>query len=364
MNNCTACNDCFRNDSRNKVICDGICRQAFHAECVNFNKDALLHYREMPNLKWLCDTCIIHSSNVSYASSRRFNEFNSTVFARTSSPSYVRSSLPAVNRKNKTNRGVKPATSSGFLVKKHPKVNRYINNANDSFSPPSKHQMRSENQTVKTTDADKSSPPIASVNSRSDVACVKPNHTENFEVESENEVVQSRGVVDANPPTASVTSQSDIAQPKPLHNRVDGMETHKETSEIKKSSSFAEILTKSPISKPAPAGVTNVLVKPQSDSTQSRRILSPPPSEAPKVAYVTRVHRDTTEEEIVNSLLEKNVITSAKDVSCVKLISSHVDLNTVSFVSFMISGSSDLFHSITKDKFWPGDILAREFVKR
>ena len=56
MNNCTLCDDCIRYYTRNKVILDGICRQAFHAECVSFNKDALLYYREMPNLQWLCDT--------------------------------------------------------------------------------------------------------------------------------------------------------------------------------------------------------------------------------------------------------------------------------------------------------------------
>lgn len=37
MNNCAVCDGCFRNE-RNKIICDGICRQCFHAECANFSK--------------------------------------------------------------------------------------------------------------------------------------------------------------------------------------------------------------------------------------------------------------------------------------------------------------------------------------
>lgn len=384
MNNCTVCDDCFRNDNRNKVICDGYCRQAFHAECINFNKEALLHYREIPNLQWLCDTCIIQmrSSNVSFVSSStpRFNKLNFTSFARTSSPSYVRSSITAANRKRKPIRSAKPAKSSESLVNTFLTVNRYNNNAIDFCSPSSKHKM--PHHILKTPDASKSHPPNISAINPTDVAYCKPKHIEDSQLESEKCSVKYAGANRSHPPTKSVTNQTDAALSKPK--RTEDLEVESENQMVKspnvneshpptaiainqpdvaQPSSFADVLTKSSIAQTAPDEVTDVIVKPQSDSSQSRRILSPP-SETRKVAYVSRVYRETTEEEMVDYLITKNAITSADDVSCTKLISPNVDLNTVSFVSFKISGSSEVFRLITEDKFWPDNIIVREFVNR
>src|ERR1700704_1029884 len=107
MNNCTSCGDCFRNDHPNKIICDGNCRQSFHADCVNFSKEALLCYREMPNLQCFCDSCIIQarSSNIS---SPLFNKFNSTAVIPTSSPSSVQCSVIAAKSKRNRNRNSIP----------------------------------------------------------------------------------------------------------------------------------------------------------------------------------------------------------------------------------------------------------------
>lgn len=112
MNNRTVCDDCFQNDNPNRVICDGICRRPFHADCANFSKNALMYYREMPNLQWFCDSCIqTRSSNFMAAnvkecahevlrhlngSSTLFNDFNSNVINSMSSPLYIQHPLIAL----------------------------------------------------------------------------------------------------------------------------------------------------------------------------------------------------------------------------------------------------------------------------
>lgn len=320
MNNCIVCDDGFRNDNPNKIICDGICRQSFHAECVNFSKNSLLCYREMPNLQWLCDGCIIQtcSSNVS---SPPFNKFNSTVVIPTSSPSYIQRSLIAAKRNRNPFPNAKPKNSSVFLVTRSPNVEHDSRNANDSVN----------------------------------------------EMQAENNLVKSPGANGLNSLIASVTTQSDVAQPKSQHKSADIKETLEEPLELENppanSSSFAEVLTKSSIAEPVPAEVKNSTIQPQNDLLQSQRIGSPP-SETHKVVYVSNFHPSVTEKEVVNYLLRKNIITSAEQVSCKKLVSPNVNMDSVSFVSFKVTVSSKIFHSVVKGKLWPEGVIAREFVKR
>lgn len=321
MNNCTVCDGCFGNENPNKIICDGICRQSFHAECANFSKNALLCYREMPNLQWFCDGCIIQtrSSNVS---SPLFNKFNSTVVIPTSSPSYVQRSFPAASCKRKRIPSAKLIKSSALLVTKYPKVNRDIKKANDLSSPPS---MQLTNHSVTS--------PCAN---------------------------------GLKPPTTSVINQSDGVEHKPKHENADFREslTVPSTSEISSatSSSFAKVLSTSSIVEHASDKTESSSIQSQRDSIQSQSIASP--VETHKVAYLSNLHPSVTEKEIIDYLLMKKVITSAEDVSCKKLVSPHVNMDSLSFVSFKVAVNSELFHTIVDDKLWPDNVIAREFVKR
>ncbi len=316
MNNCTVCDDSFRNGNPNKVICDGICRQSFHAECVNFSKDSLLCYREMPNLQWLCDGCIIQirSSNVSFPP---LNKFNSTVVIPTSSPSYIeRSLIPA-----KRNRNAKQKNGSVFLV------NRSTNVVQDS-SNDTLNEIQSEGS-VKPPGANGLNSPITTV------------------------AIQS--------------IQSVCAQSKSPHNTAEFKETRKEPLELENppenSTSFADVLTKSPIDEPVPGEVKNPTIQPRNDLFKSPFIGSPS-SVTHKVVYVSKFHPSVTEKEVVDYLLSKDIITSADDVSCKILVSPNVNMDSVSFVSFKITVNSKIFHSVVNGKLWPDGVIVREFVKR
>lgn len=318
MNNCTVCDGCFQNDHRNKIICDGICRQPFHAECANFSKDALLCYREMPNLQWFCDGCIIQT-RLSNVSSRQFDNFNSTAIIPTSSPSYAQCTLIAAKSKRKRNRNrnhnpIPDArsnkASSVLLVTRSANVEHDVTKANDSMSSSS---LGSEMQPKKG-------------------------------------LVTSPSVYGEKPPTTSI--QCNVALPTTQHNTAGSKLTLEEPSELTTrpagSSSSGGVLTESSIS--------------ARDSVYSRSIVSP--SETHKVAYVSNFHPSVNAIQVINYLCMKKVISSSKEVSCKKLVSPDVDIDSVSFVSFRITADSKIFHSIVNSNIWPNGIVAREFLKR
>lgn len=313
MNNCTVCDDSFRNDNPNKVICDGVCRQSFHAECVNFSKNSLLCYREMPNLQWLCDGCIIQtrSSNVSF---HPFNKANSTVVFPTSSPSsYTDRSLISAKR----NRNANPKNSSVFLINRSAKVIQNSRNANDLIN-----EMQSE-------------------------GLVKP-----------------PGANELNSPITSVAIQSVCGQPKTPQKLEEVKEIRNEPLELENpptnSTSFADVVTKSPIAEPVHGEDKNSTIQPRNDLL----LIGSPSSVTHKVVYVSKFHPSVTEKKVVDYLLGKDIITSADDVSCKILVSPDVNLGSVSFVSFKITVSSKIFHSVVNSKLWPDGVIVREFVKR
>lgn len=322
MNNCTVCDGCFRNENPNKIICDGICRQSFHAECVNFSKNALSCYRELPNLQWFCDGCIIQtrSSNVS---SPPFDKLNSTVVIPTSSLSFNQRSLNATKRNRNPFLNAKPNKSSVFLANRSPTVEQNIRNANGSLN--------------------------SSVN----------------EMQPEHEYHANK----SNPTTTSVITQHEVDQPKPKHDSDEFKETVKETLHLENAlaspSSFAEVLTKSStsIAETVTNAVENSARQKKNDLLKLQRNESPQ-TETLKVVYVTNFHPSVTENEVVDYLLSKKIITSPEHLSCKKLVSPFVSMDSVSFVSFKITVDSKIFDSLVKSELWPDGVIAREFVKR
>lgn len=302
MNNCAVCDGCFRNDNPDKVICDGICRQSFHAECANFSKNALLCYREMPNLQWFCDGCImqIRSSNVTSP----FNNFNSAVVFPTSSPSYVQRSFINAKRNRNSYPNVKPKENPVLLA---------------TGSPKFEHGNRKVNSSMCNS---------SSVN----------------EMQPKNCLVKSPGT-NGSIQTTSVINKADADHPKPQQN------------------SFAEVLTKSSTAESTPIEVKDSTIQPQNDLMKPQRIASPR-SETFKVAYVSNFHPSVTEEEVVEYLLQNNIIASVEDVLCKKLVSPNVNIDSVSFVSFKITCNFEIFRSVVNSELWPEKVVVREFVKR
>lgn len=350
MNNCTVCDECF--DSLNKVICDGICRQSFHAECVNFSKDALLCYREMPNLQWFCDGCIFQTRSLN-VSSPPFNKANSTIAVTTSSPCIVERSQIAVKRHRNS---FPNAKSNRRLPVKLPDrshgAEELIRNADHSMRSPSmnvKPKSRTVNRLTKFPVTNALNQLTTSVITQSDVDHLSPSanvkQVENCLVKTPTENGSIRLTE-----MSSLIAQSDVevAQSRPQRYSVN--DVVKDPTELMNlsvnSSSFTEVLNNS-----------------STGQVQSQRTVSPN-RETNKVVYVSNFETSVTEEQIVNYLIRKNVITSAEDVSCKILVSPSVDIQTVSFVSFKVTVGSKAFDSIVKSEWWPDGIVAREFVKR
>lgn len=330
MNNCAVCDGCFRNDHPNKVICDGICRQSFHAECANFSKDALSCYREMPNLQWFCDGCIFQSRS-SNVSPSQFSKFSSTAVSPTSLPSYMQRTLTVAKVKRSRNR--------------NPVSNARSNDNNSVFL--ASKSANAERDVMKADGAMSSSP---SANLKRPV----------------DRLVKSPSVRESGPLTTCEITQSDVSLLETPRNTAGFELTHKEPSESKTppagSSSSVNVLTKSSVSPQVSSEGESPTVRQRYTSIDSRVILAP--SEIRKVAYVSNFDPSVTEKHVVSYLLRKNVISSAEDVSCQILVSPNADMSTVTFVSFRISVNSETFHSIVNSELWPDGIVAREFVRR
>lgn len=238
-----------------------------------------------------------------------------------SSPSYVQRSLIAAKRKRNRNPfpNAKRNNGSVSLVNRSPKFDHDISNVSGSMN----------------------------------------------EVQPENNFVKSPDTNGSNPLITTEFTQSDVAQSRTQDKSADYKGTLKEPSELKtppaKSSSFAEVLTKSSIAKTVSGNST---IQPQNDSIQSPRTTTSSPFDTLKVLYVSKLHPSTTEEDIVNYLLRNNVIKSAEEASCKMLVSPGVNIGMLSFISFKITVSSKLFDSMFKAEVWPKDVIFREFVNR
>lgn len=331
MNNCDSCDGSFRNDP-NKIICDGNCRQSFHAACVNFSAEGLLCYREMPNLQWFCDNCIIQARSVN-VSFPQFDKFNSAAALPTSSPFELRRSLIAAKsrRKHKHSRNQVPNTksksdNSDFLVTRPPSVKRGNTRAKGSI-------IRS---------------PLANVQPRDHIA-------------------ESKGMNELIPLATSMNDRSDVTQTKTQRKADVSKVTLNEplkpqTPSVRSvTSSPTKELTKSPVAVRVCTEIVNSVVQPQTDSIHSPDAAAP--CETRKSAYVSNFDPSITEENVVNYLLRENVISRAEDVSCKILVSPYVDMDSISFVSFKITVSSEMYDSVVNRKLWPEHIVVREFVK-
>jgi hypothetical protein len=85
--------------------------------------------------------------------------------------------------------------------------------------------------------------------------------------------------------------------------------------------------------------------------------------ESTKWVYVTKLHPNTSEDDVVNYVTSKLVISKDK-IKCSKLVTADSDLSKMDFVSFKILVQSPKYVELLHNKFWPKNVTSREFQNR
>lgn len=115
----------------------------------------------------------------------------------------------------------------------------------------------------------------------------------------------------------------------------------------------------------------NKVAKPSITGSSSNTIGKPispfhlKPKRAPeipeKAIWISRLHRDTTEDEIMSYIKDKLGIIMVEKFQVRKLVKKDRDISTYSFVSFKISCAADLYDTLINSNNWPSTCLIREF---
>lgn len=80
-----------------------------------------------------------------------------------------------------------------------------------------------------------------------------------------------------------------------------------------------------------------------------------------KAIWVSRLHRETTEEEITLYIKEKLNITAVDEFKVHKLVKRDREISSYSFVSFKVNCSANLFKELLDENKWPNTCKIREF---
>lgn len=109
--------------------------------------------------------------------------------------------------------------------------------------------------------------------------------------------------------------------------------------------------------KPVVTGTsTKVIGKPLSPP-QRKRSDRPKPE---KAVWLSRIHRDTTEEELAN-YIKGTIGIAPADFEVKKLVKKGRDIASYSFVSFCIACTEANFNSLMNPTYWPSNSQIREF---
>lgn len=81
----------------------------------------------------------------------------------------------------------------------------------------------------------------------------------------------------------------------------------------------------------------------------------------PKAVWISRFHRDTTEDEITSYIKSSLGITTVDQFQVRKLVKKDCDISAYSFVSFKVVCSVELFDTLMNPANWPTTCLIREF---
>ena len=110
-------------------------------------------------------------------------------------------------------------------------------------------------------------------------------------------------------------------------------------------------------SKPVITGTsTNKIGKPLSPP-QRKRIDRPKPE---KAIWISRIHRDTTEEEL-SDYIKCSIGIAPTEFQVRKLVKKDRDITTYSFVSFYVACTQENFNTLINPMYWPSNSQIREF---
>lgn len=108
----------------------------------------------------------------------------------------------------------------------------------------------------------------------------------------------------------------------------------------------------------------------QSVTGKSSNIIGKPPSptkpriDRPKIEkaiWISRLHRDTTEEEMENYVKESFELQSTENIRIRKLVKRDRELSEYSFVSFSVACTAETFNVLMNIEKWPSYCQIREF---
>lgn len=81
-----------------------------------------------------------------------------------------------------------------------------------------------------------------------------------------------------------------------------------------------------------------------------------------KAVWISRLHRDTTEDDILTYIRDKMGIVADDQLEIRKLVKKDRELTSYSFISFRVSCSEVLFETLIDANRWPSTCTLREFV--
>lgn len=89
----------------------------------------------------------------------------------------------------------------------------------------------------------------------------------------------------------------------------------------------------------------------------------PQPRKFEKAVWVSKLHPETTVEEVSEYIINNTPLTDAKRFKCWKLVKKDKDISTLSFVSFKIDCYTEDLDILSDPQYWPKGNPVREFVK-
>lgn len=105
---------------------------------------------------------------------------------------------------------------------------------------------------------------------------------------------------------------------------------------------------------------SNVIGKPISPSQLKRNDRPNKQSTPEKAIWVSRIHRETTAEEL-DQYVKTRIGITTPDISVHKLVKKDRDISSYSFVSFRITCSAANFATLINPMYWPSNSQIREF---
>lgn len=107
----------------------------------------------------------------------------------------------------------------------------------------------------------------------------------------------------------------------------------------------------------------NVIGKPLSPINSNRFKATTRQNGAPrpeKAIWISRIHRETTEEELA-VYIKESIGIKTDDINVRKLVKKDREISSYSFVSFRINCSSANFNTLMNPMYWPSNSQLREF---